>query len=55
MFEKNKVFDFHKTSFFNRRMLVSRKRTTNLFDLASVWRKAKIRQAAQEPPLDEWN
>jgi hypothetical protein len=40
MLEKDKVFDFFKTSFFNRRMLVSRKRTTNLFDLASVWRKA---------------
>jgi len=40
MLERTKVFDFFKTSFFNRRMLVSRKRTTNLFDLASVWRKA---------------
>lgn len=39
-FVKKPVFDFFKTSFFNRRMLVSRKRTTNLFDLASVWRKA---------------
>jgi hypothetical protein len=35
------VFDFEKTKFTDRRMLVSRKRTTNIFDLASVWRKAK--------------
>jgi hypothetical protein len=40
-FEQKLQFDFEKTGFLDRRMLVSRKRTTNIFDLASVWRKAK--------------
>jgi hypothetical protein len=50
-FEQKLAPDFKKTSFCNRRGLVSRKRTTNVFDLASAWRKAKNNQAALEDPL----
>jgi hypothetical protein len=47
-FDKTPVFDIRKTSLLDRRMLVSRKHTTNVFDLASVWRKAKMRSLIEE-------
>jgi len=57
IFEKKPYFDFFKTTFFNRRMLVSHKRTNNLFDLASAWRKARNRLASSpdETAFDDWN
>ena len=60
VFEKKIVYDFEKSGFFNRRLLVSRKRTTNVFDLASSWRKAIIHSSIIEEPssedlLDTWN
>lgn len=33
------IFDLHKSSFLNNELLVSRKRTTQLSDLLSIWRK----------------
>jgi hypothetical protein len=59
VFEK-KTFDFFKTSFFNPCMLVSRKQTHNLFNLASAWQKAKIKAVTTITPedvvnLDDWN
>jgi hypothetical protein len=50
-FEKKKSFDFMKTSFFNRRMLVSRQRNTNLFDLTSAWRKASNKLQREEDDM----
>jgi len=57
IFAKKPYFDFFKTTFFNRRMLVSCKRTNNLFDLASAWRKARNRLASSpdEATFDDWN
>ena len=34
--------DLRKTSILNRRLLVSKKRTRNLFDLASLWKRTVL-------------
>ncbi|TDL15596.1 hypothetical protein BD410DRAFT_845099 [Rickenella mellea] len=46
-------FDVFKTDFFERRMLVSRKRTRNLGDFASSWRKAMMQEFQEHIPATE--
>ena len=57
-FEQKLVFDFEKIKFTDHCMLVSCKHTTNIFDLASVWRKVKnnaddLEQDFAMAPLNE--
>jgi len=40
--------DIHKLDILNRRMIVSRKRTQNIFDLTSLWKKAAIQRFEEE-------
>jgi hypothetical protein len=51
--EQKLVPDFNKTGFCDRRMLVSRKRTINVFDLASAWRKAIINSELSEGEIPD--
>lgn len=55
-----KVLDIRRTDLHTRRMLVSRKRTQNVFDLTAAWRKALINSALEVEPIDseqlnEWS
>lgn len=45
------VYDLEKAKLLDSRMLVSRKRTTNVFDLASTWRKQQISSLLAEDPV----
>ena len=54
------MYDIRKTTLLDSRMLVSRKRTTNVFDLASLWRKQQISSVKAGPLqgpvfVDEWS
>jgi hypothetical protein len=54
------VFDLYKTDIVDRRFLVSRKRTKNLYDLAAAWRASQINSldadnALAEDQVDAWN
>jgi hypothetical protein len=49
--EQKLVPDFFKTGLCDRRMLVSRKRTSNIADIASAWRKAKIAASLSEDEI----
>jgi hypothetical protein len=59
VFEQKLAYDFFKTSFLNCRMLVSRKCTHNLFDLAAAWQKARNRIASEaagpDTTFDNWS
>jgi hypothetical protein len=49
--EQKLVPDFVKTGLCDRRMLVSHKRTSNIADIASAWRKAKIAASLSEDEI----
>jgi hypothetical protein len=44
------LFDVRKTDFFDRKFLVSRKRTRNLGDLVSMWKKSVL---STQPAIDD--
>jgi hypothetical protein len=60
-FSHKESLDLTKTDFLKRRMLVSRKRTRNMFDLTSAWRKAMMKidsetaPDADSDPVNAWN
>ena len=45
--------DLSKTDILGRRWLVSRKRTRNLFDLTSLWKKAVITRLDEDVLMDD--
>jgi hypothetical protein len=47
------VYDIRKAKLLESRMLISRKRTTNVFDLASVWRKQQISSLLAGNPIED--
>jgi hypothetical protein len=59
-FVRREMLDLRKTDFFSRRALVSRKRTRNLFDLTSTWRKNAKQLPSEQldidrQDVDEWS
>jgi hypothetical protein len=44
----SRMFDIRKTNILNRRMIVSKKRTRNLFDLTSLWKKTILLRMEKE-------
>ena len=50
---EDEVLDVARVGFLDRKWLVSRKRTRNVFDAIATWRKALLNQAGSDVALNE--